>query len=74
MISFDPSTNTLSEHPFSYESLTMAGQSPSLLEHSGLLKVWFLLIDRVEIRLPAFDLKYNLFLNISRSFSICPRD
>lgn len=57
MISFDPSTNTLSEHPFSYESLTMASQSPSLLEHSGLLKVWFLLIDGVVSALSACQIK-----------------
>ena len=47
VISFDPSTTTLIEHPFSYEALTISGQSPSLLEHSALLKVWFLLIDGV---------------------------
>ena len=47
VISFDPATTTLEDSPHSYELLNIPAQSPAILQESGLLKVWFLLIDGV---------------------------
>ena len=50
VISFDPTTVTLTEVGHTLDPLTISPSStgpPSLLENSGLLKIWFLLIDGI---------------------------
>ena len=48
VISFDPTTATLEEFPFILESLNLnQNDRPNILENSGLLRIWFLLIDGI---------------------------
>ena len=72
VINFDPTTVTLSEFPYSYECLSVVtsdNDGPSLLENSGLLRVWFLLIDGIVSALSACEIEYQAS-TISTFFTI----
>ena len=72
VINFDPTTVTLSEFPYSCECLSIVtsdNDGPSLLENSGLLRVWFLLIDGIVSALSACEIEYQAS-TISTFFTI----
>ena len=69
VISFDPGTLTLEESTHSYELLAIGPQSPALLQGSGLLKVWFLLIDGVVSALTGCPIK-NQAATVTTFFSM----
>ena len=60
VISFDPTTVTLTEVAHSLDPLTISPSTsgpPGLLENSGLLKIWFLLIDGIVSALSSGQLE-----------------
>ena len=69
VISFDPDTVTLEDSGQSYELLAISPQSPALLQGSGLLKVWFLLIDGVVSALTGCPIK-NQAATVTTFFSM----
>ena len=71
VINFDPTTVTLSDFPYSYEWLSLSGYSegPSMLENSGLLRIWFLLIDGIISAMSACDID-NQAVTIDTFFTI----
>ena len=71
VINFDPTTVTLAEFPFSYDCLSLVGynEEPSMLEQSGLLRVWFLLIDGIISALSACEIE-NQAATVNTFFTI----
>ena len=72
VINFDSTTVTHSEFPYSYECLSLVtsdNDGPIMLENSGLLRVWFLLIDGIVSALSACEIEYQAS-TISTFFTI----
>ena len=74
VISFDPTTTTLTDFPYNYENLCISGvnDGESILEKSGLLRIWFLLIDGIVSALSACEIEnqastINTFFTILKS-------
>ena len=71
VINFDPTTVTLSDFPYSFECLhiTHHNGGPSMLEQSGLLRIWFLLMDGIVSALSACEME-NQATTINTFFTI----
>ena len=71
VISFDPTTVTLTDlqHSFDHLSISASNSAPSLLESSGLLKIWFLLIDGIVSALSSCEIQ-NQSATLSTFFTI----